>query len=148
MVSSLRLVERSGGSRRAHLDFVVDGEPLTDRLAPVLGDYVAALVLDWPIGFPATDYGYLTGELPAPLPGGRVPLYICPECGDLGCGGVTAVVERTPETVVWRDFGYQNDYDPFEPDPELAHVGPIVFDRQAYDDALARFRDRWPTASG
>jgi hypothetical protein len=31
-----------------------------------------------------------------------VPLYVCAECGDLGCGGVTAVVELTPDTVLWR----------------------------------------------
>ncbi len=163
MASSLRLVENVRGdadgggavrrSRRGYLDFVVDGAPLGDKFASVLGganmpaDYVPVLVLDWPIGFPADDYGRLVGELSAPLPDDRVPLYICAECGDLGCGGVTAVIERTADTVVWRDFGYQNDYEPFEADDVVPGVGPIVFDRQGYLDALAAFKDRWPDAS-
>ncbi|TDP90622.1 hypothetical protein [Labedaea rhizosphaerae] len=158
MVNSLTLVEQVRGdvdegtvgrSRREYLDFIVDGESLRDRLAavledaPTLVDCVPVLVLNWPIGFPAADYGPLIGELPSPLDDGRVPLYVCPECGDLGCGGVTAVIERTEDTVVWRDFGYQNDYEPFDPGDILTGVGPIVFDRQAYEDVLAQFRDRW-----
>jgi hypothetical protein len=162
VASSLQLVEGARGSaddggpvrrsRRDYLDFVVDGESLGDQLAPVLGcaslpaDYVPVLVLDWPMGFPAEDYGRLVGELPAPLPDGRVPLYICAECGDLGCGGITAVIERSADTVVWRDFGYQNDYEPFDVGDVLPSVGPIVFDRPGYLDALAAFKDRWPDA--
>lgn len=57
----------------------------------------------------AGHFGPLVGDLPAPLPEGRASLYICAECGDMGCGGVTAVIERAADTVVWRDFGYQND---------------------------------------
>lgn len=162
MASTLQLVEGTRGSaddggavrrsRRDYLDFVVDSEALGDKLAPVLGSanmpagYVPVLVLNWPIGFPAEDYGRLVGELPAPLPGGRVALYICAECGDLGCGGITVAIERTADTVVWRDFGYQNDYEPFEADDVVPGVGPIVFDRQGYLHALAAFKDRWPDA--
>jgi hypothetical protein len=139
--------------RREYLDFIVDGESLGVKLASILGganlpaDRVPVLVLDWPIGFPAEDYGRLAGELPASLPDGRVPLYICPECGDLGCGGVTAVVERTADTVVWREFGYQNDYEPFDQDEVLKDVGPFVSELKAYQDVLLRFRDRWPLKS-
>ena len=162
MTSSLTLVEHTresaddGGtvsrSRRDYLDFVVDGKSLGAKLAPILADanlpasYVPVLVLDWPIGFPSEDYGRLVGELRAPLADGRVPLYVCAECGDLGCGGITAVVEQTADTVVWRDFAYQNDYELFDPDDVLPDVGPIVFDRQGYLDALAAFKDRWPDA--
>jgi len=106
-------------------------------------DYVTVLVLDWPIGFPADDYRRLVGELPALFPDGRVPLYICPKCGDLGCGGITAVIEQTADTVVWRDFGYQNDYEPFDLDNLLPGAGPIVFERRSYLDALAQFPSRW-----
>lgn len=92
MASSLQLVEDTrrsaddGGavrrSRRDYLDFVVDGESLGERLAQVLGDanlpagYVPVLVLDWPIGFPAEDYGRLVGELPAAAGWSSAALYL------------------------------------------------------------------------
>jgi hypothetical protein len=41
-------------------------------------------------------------------------MYVCAECGDLGCGAVTAAVEVGDDKVVWRDFGYQNNYEPKE----------------------------------
>lgn len=56
------------------------------------------------------------------------------------------MIERSADTVVWRDFGYQNGYEPFEADDVVPGVGPIVFDRQDYLDALLAFKDRWPDA--
>lgn len=52
----------------------------------------------------------------------------------------------TAETVVWREFGYQNNYEPFAADDVLPGVGSIVFDRHGYLDALTGFKDRWPIA--
>lgn len=36
----------------------------------------------------------LVGEASGDLPDGRVSLYVCPECGDLRCGAVTARLRR------------------------------------------------------
>jgi len=70
-------------------------------------DVVSVLVTDWPAGFPAEAVGQLLGEVSSSLPDGRVALYVCPECGDLGCGAVTALVERANDDVVWRDLGWR-----------------------------------------
>ncbi|MGW4488073.1 hypothetical protein ACWEOE_30030 [Amycolatopsis sp. NPDC004368] len=108
-----------GRTRREYLDFAVDGAPLGERLR-ALGDDVIA------------DAGF---TLP-PFPDGRVPLYVCPECGDLGCGAVTAVIERTADEVVWRDFGRQTDYDPAVFFERYTGLGPFRFDRAQYDAVL------------
>lgn len=66
-------------------------------------------------------------------PSGRVPIYVCGECGDLGCGAVTAKVELTPEGYVWKDFGYENDYAPEMSDfVSYREVGPFLFDKERY----------------
>lgn len=39
---------------------------------------------------------------------GRILLYICPECGDIGCGAYSAFIEHGGGTYVWRDFAYEN----------------------------------------
>jgi hypothetical protein len=39
---------------------------------------------------------------------GRVAIYICPECGDLDCGAITAKIEREGNETVWRGMGFSS----------------------------------------
>jgi hypothetical protein len=56
-----------------------------------------------------------------------------------------AVIDRSDDTVVWRDFGYQNDYEVFDDETDVfGRVGPFAFDRADYDTVLQQFRDQWP----
>ena len=137
-------------SRRSFVEFVVDGEPLAGRLDDAIQgmDLVPVLVLDWPAGFPAEDYQRLTGETASTPQGDRVALYICPECGDIGCGAITAAIEQRVDTVVWRDFRYQTNFDRVDADDVLPDVDPIVFDRDAYLEVLTEFRGRWLSSHG
>ncbi len=128
----------------------MDSVPLSVQLAERARDFnlaldlASVLVLDWPIGFPAEDFEMLTGVRPPPLPHGRVPIYICAECGDLGCGAVTATIEQLEDHVYWRDFSYENGYEPFNPEDVFAGVGPFTFERGAYLATLDAFRANWP----
>jgi hypothetical protein len=47
----------------------------------------------------------------ADLPNDRRSFFVCPECGDLVCGAVTAIVVKEGDTVSWRNFGHQNNYE-------------------------------------
>lgn len=70
---------------------------------------------------------------------GRKALYVCSECGDLGCGGLLCVVEAEGDRVVWRDFAW--DATAGEEDAQrYPEVGPFYFERAAYEDALAKLR--------
>ena len=142
MYSALRLVPQhrpgyrlpSGGgvTERWAWDFEIDGQSLNAR---VPGDVVGALgwgTPEWEAGVVAT----LRGAAAPDLPPDRVALYRCAECGDLGCGAVTAALERTPEAVIWRELRFENDYDPAQT-RELA-VGPFRFAPAAYDALLTR----------
>jgi hypothetical protein len=97
-------VTLTGGGRHAErqfLDFRVGDQQLgpliADRVQQVdlANDYTSVLVTNWPGGFPVQDVRQLLGEAGPPLPDGRTPLYVCAECGCLGCGTVTAVIEHT-----------------------------------------------------
>ncbi|MFD7319845.1 oxidoreductase [Streptomyces sp. NPDC059875] len=99
-----------GGGHRAHrdfLDFVVDGRPLLFRLADL--DAVSPLASDIPPAILTESVRGLLLDAEAPLEGGRHVIYGCPECDGLGCGAVTAVIERDGEDIVWRDFAWQTD---------------------------------------
>ena len=123
----LRWRVRAGGAgrtERRYLDFLVDGVSLYDHLR--LADQVTALGC-WSADF---EREHIQQLLSAP---GRVPLYVCAECGDLACGAITALVERTPDGFVWRDFASENNYDASITDVESYRaVGPFVFNKAEY----------------
>jgi len=78
----------------------------------------------------------LLKEQPGEFPNDRVALYICPECGDLGCGAVTAKISVHDDVVTWSDFGYENTYeDAMFPDT-LSAIGPFTFELREYEMTL------------
>jgi hypothetical protein len=135
-ISKLRLEwkRREGGggrTQRDFLDFVIDGRPLSEAV----GDQISCL------GWFAPDENAkaarrLLLEGPADLPNNRRTLYVCPECGDLGCGAVSLVVEQVSYKIIWRDFGYENNYEGIVRAEGFEEVGPFVFDRADYMKAI------------
>ncbi|MEV4596622.1 hypothetical protein AB0K15_04390 [Amycolatopsis sp. NPDC049253] len=126
LVPSVRPGEAFPGAgirtRREYLDFEIDGTGLGESLRSLGVDVIAVAPAE--LGVDA-------------LPDGRVPLFVCPEGGALGCGAVTVVLERTAGEVVWRDFGRQTDYDPAVSRERYAGLGPFRFSRAQYDAALS-----------
>ena len=58
-------------------------------------------------------------------------IYVCPECGDLGCGAITANIEFINNEVIWKNFGYEDDIG--EPNlTDYQGIGPFVFDKKEY----------------
>lgn len=85
-------------------------------------------------------YEQLTKGIPAPeLVSGIVPVYICSECGDYGCGVFGWKISFGKDTVIWSDFGWDDTLDDDitedEPDPLYARKA-ITFDRTQYFNAL------------
>ena len=131
---------RQGGAAKArldYLDFVVDGSSLLDRLPPV----GSVGVLGWMLPeYEADAVAQLLLRQPPEMPGGRVPLYVCPQCGDLGCGAVTAEIEETEDAFVWSDLAREVNYH-YEPGDDgilerYEGVGPFAFDAAEYRSVL------------
>ncbi|MFK8905842.1 oxidoreductase [Streptomyces sp. YS-3] len=127
------------GSPQVHrefMDFVVDGRPLLLQLADL--DAVSPLAADVPPAVLGAQVRSLLLETEPPLAQGRYVVYGCPECEDLACGAVTAVIERSGDAVVWRDFAWQTG-----PVPDLVlngyhGIGPFRFRAEEYRAALER----------
>lgn len=133
----LRWRTRSGGggrTERRYLDFIIDGQSLQDRFEP--SDHVTGFGC-W---IPEFERGYiqqLLARVPPESPTGRAPIYVCGECGDLGCGAITAVVERNTDGFIWREFVFENNYDPAMTDLDAYRgVGPFLFNNTAYWQVL------------
>jgi hypothetical protein len=127
----------AGGDFQVHrdfVDFVVDGRPLLYRLSDL--DAVSPLASDVPPSLFTAQVRSLLLETGAPLPDGRYVVYGCPECEDLACGAVTAVIERDGEDVIWRDFAWQTG-DRADLERDGYHgMGPFRFRGDEYRAAL------------
>ncbi|MFJ5779124.1 oxidoreductase [Streptomyces sp. NPDC093094] len=126
---------------RDFVDFVVDGRPLLFRLDDV--DAVSPLASDIPPAIFTAQVRALLLEpdAPAPLPGDRYVIYGCPDCEDLACGAVTAVIEQDGDDFVWRDFAWQTAPH-VDLDRDGYHgIGPFRFAGREYRSALNALTD-------
>jgi hypothetical protein len=144
------LVRGAAMTLRRYLDIVIDGGSLGDLLdaARDVQDDLVTVFNDFVSPQRESRVRQLLLDHPAELPENRRPLFECPECGDVGCGVVSAVVELADNTVVWRDFGWETDYDVPGNDrvyrQGFDRVGPFVFDAGLYRAKLRAAMERLP----
>lgn len=116
---------------RKYVDFVVSGQPLSEILHTKQSDMIS--MFGWGIN---TDYEkrvikeFLKQE-PSELETGRTVIYGCSECGDIGCGAITAEIVDQGDMIIWKDFGYENNYSGFDLE-DYKHISPFVFDKKEY----------------
>jgi hypothetical protein len=124
---------------RDFVDFIVDGRPLLFQLSDL--DAVSPLASDVPPAIFTAQVRSLLLESEAPLPEGRYVVYGCPECEDLACGAVTAVIERDGDDYIWRDFAWQSE-DHADLELNGYHgIGPFRFHGDEYRAALGALLD-------
>ena len=128
-------------TERTFLDFVVDGTSLYDAVGR---SHDLASVL-WISPASRGEQNRAVRRLLLAEAGdaseGRVSLFVCPECGDLGCGAITAHLERNGATIVWRDLGYENNYEAGVDFAPYERFGPYFFDADTYVVSLQRVLD-------
>lgn len=140
-LNTLRLEQRhrpggGGSTARSYIDFIVDGRSLLDTLGPNAGDTCGCLGWGDP-QWQARTIRRLCLEEDLLVTGEREPLYVCPECGDLGCGAVTARITMSRGAVHWSDFAFESLLD--RDLQVFADVGPFAFELGAYRRTLALY---------
>lgn len=133
MTSQIKLEpkKREGGggkTERTFLDFIVDGKSLWERFDT---DFISCL--GWlPAEYNEEAIARLLRKEGADFPDDRRSLYICPECADLGCGAISVVIEKSDGQIVWRDFGFQNNYNEEVDFDDFEELGSFSFDATEY----------------
>jgi hypothetical protein len=130
-----KLSERTFKSQRRFLDLVVNRVSLWERLGKP-HDMVSVLCADFVESETLNAVNGLLLKSESDLPNGRRLLFVCAECGDLGCGAITISVRRAAESVVWSDFGYENNYEAGVSLDDYKDVGPFEFEFHQYESAL------------
>lgn len=128
----LRWKTREGGSnwtKRNYLDFIVDEIPLSENF----GDLISCL--GWAVQSENEQaVKRLLLEASADFSNNRRSLYVCPECGDLGCGAVSVIIEQKENKIIWRDFAFQYDYS--DDLTEYKRLETFVFDKIEYEKII------------
>ena len=121
-------------SDRQYLDFIIAGQPLRDYLGLKNKSSVT------PFGFfPSKEeqkriLKEFRLQQKTHLTGNRIELYVCENCGDIGCGSITAKIIDRGDKIVWTEFAYQSDQ---AETGETIVVEEIEFERENYFKALS-----------
>ena len=130
-------------SVRHFLDFTVSGQSLWEALGKK-NDMVSVLCAEFSAVETAKAVDRLLLAASADLPNGRRSLFICSECGDLGCGAISVIVDKEGDQIVWKNFGYENTWEEKLELGDYTGIGPFTFDARKYEwifaQAKATFR--------
>lgn len=148
--STASRIESDGEQQRdrpvAFLDFLVNDQPMRDLLdvpedwgMPLEG--TTALRDDWRPKAVMDYLDRLLGLTPGDYDDGRVSLLVCQICGDLWCGALSMELTMSPQSVTWRQFGWQGDAD--DDEPQLFPERSFTFDRAEYDQLLRGLREHY-----
>ena len=128
----LKWKRREGGNNwteRDYLDVVIDNISLSKGF----GDLISCI--GWAL--PSENekaIRLLLLEEPADFPNNRRSLYVCPECGDLGCGAISIVIEQKENRIIWRNFALEYNYS--DDLTEHKDLGPFIFEKTDYEKVL------------
>jgi hypothetical protein len=120
---------KNNQSKRMFYDFIIDGRSLFETLNV---DFISGF--GWlTIEFQKEYADTILLKRPSELVSGRVPILICPECADLGCGAITVEIRKDKEFISWSNFGFENNYDETIMSlDEYSEFGPFYFKKDAY----------------
>jgi hypothetical protein len=136
--SDLRLIVKTKSQRR-FLDYVVSVTSLSHILNVSNLDLVGSLGWGLNPQHELDSLDVFLGKASMESVKKRMPLYVCSECGDLGCGAITVRMEWENECVVWKDFGFENGIDELNVG-EFKHIGPFYFEKNQDEVAFEKLR--------
>lgn len=125
-MNNIKLVLSQYPGGQPFYEFDIDNQTLSSILQVDLNSLIGILSLE------ASDSGYFVaqiGKFIGKLETEKILLYVCSDCGDLGCGALTAKISFDEKTIVWSDFAYENTNEVWEKYPE---IGPYEFERDSY----------------
>jgi hypothetical protein len=134
-------------SERHFFDFVLDGQSLWERVGKP-NDMVSILCVDYAVGETIQAVNRLLLVEKPNLPNDRRSLFICSECGDIGCGAVTAMVTKAGGSIMWEKFGYENNYENHVILDDYLDVGPFTFNAAEYERTLLRAIEKLRSGAG
>ena len=133
--SGVRMSAGARKSERHFLDFVVNGRSLWQAVGEG-NDTVSILCAEFVMDETIAALERLLLQREADIPSGRRSLFVCAECGDLGCGAITALMVKDGNSILWKDLGRENNYEKEVEVGPFRNIGPFAFDAARYQYVL------------
>ena len=134
-------------TKRGQLEYglLVDGISLHQHFVGGTGSHPSPA---FPLGAPTGSRENLAAVIQALLQknaplldSGRVPLLVCDECGDVGCGALAAKITVNDDNVVWDDWAYENGYEPAREPSWPTYPASFTFCREKYASTLLALQE-------
>jgi hypothetical protein len=134
-----RQEEKSNGNIIKHkvetIDFLIDNNSLLDLLVKEYGghdDYMGCFGKEWKILNENSKKKLLLKIKPETI-NGRIAIYVCPECADIGCGAFCCEIEKINENYIWKNIAYENNN---EDAKILEKIGTFYFNKNKYEEII------------
>ncbi len=129
-----------GKTERSFVDFTVDGLSLFELMCSRGHDCIT------PLGWGNSDLEAaalrrLRLEDERSLNGDREPIFVCAECGEIGCGAVTARITADKGLVHWAGFGWETTWEDGVSRDGYEAIGPFAFEFRLYRATLVHTRE-------
>lgn len=126
--------------KRKYVDFIISGTPLSEILQAKERDMISMLGWNSDINYEKSILREFLKQEPPELETGRTIIYGCSECGDIGCGAITSEIIADGDKIIWKNFGYENDYSGFDLE-DFRNILPFVFDKKKYFEEFEKIAD-------
>ena len=124
---------------RSFYDLIVDGKSLFEQFIDADSDMAGhfGFYNDVKLNLKVIDEFQLKSK--SELKSGQSMIFVCRDCGDIGCGAITAKIDETDNKIIWSNYKWENDYEEsYESD--FIDFPSLEFDKVEYINALETVR--------
>lgn len=134
LLSKTYRIVRANQTAREYLDFIVSGRSLKTILNIETADYITLFGWGTNLDYERHILNVFRLKEKSELESGRIMIYVCPECGGIDCGAITATIKDFGNKIVWTEFGYETGYGGLS--ETYDNIKAIEFDRTSYFTAF------------
>ena len=148
-MNKLKFIERTlkedkkrNAELRIFFDIIVDGKSLFDQFVGAESDLASIFGFynDSNLNIQIVDE-FLTIKK-SELESERIMLFVCRECGDIGCGAITVEIEKTENSYIWKNYAWDNGYEEILKN-DLIDFQILEFNKSEYEFELNTLKKNW-----
>ena len=148
-MNELKFIERAlkeDKKRNAELrnfyDIIVDGKSLFDQFVDAESDLASIFGFynDSNLNIQIVDEFLKIQK--SELESERTMLFVCRECGDIGCGAITVEIEKAENSYIWKNYAWDNGYEEILKN-DFIDFQILEFNKSEYEFELNTLKKNW-----
>ena len=134
--------KKRNAEARDFFDLIVDGNSLFDQFVDAESDLASSFGFYNDAKLNIQIVNEFLKIQKSELESERTMLFVCRECGDIGCGAITVEIEKKDNSYIWKNFARENDS--FELIPsDFIDFEILEFDKLKYETELNNLKKNW-----